>query len=280
MNNQSKNQFDSQLYGMTTLIKTENNAGSGFFYQVLTPKDPNTTGGQWRKIEGIYLITNKHVALPNNNTPQKLVFHLREISNNKVEWLPIEIKQDELKGRILLHQNSEVDIVAIKIDDLIINITKSNKKIMSPGTLTNDHLPSNSPLSVDVTTDIIVASYPRLFHDTENKFPIVKSGIIASGWGLKFQGMPYFLIDAQLFPGSSGGLVISKPTNFAMINNNFKYNKEKDFVFLGVYSGDFNYEETLSSGNLTLILKNPYGLGIVWYSDLIPEIINNGIKLQ
>ena len=31
---------------MTTLIKTENNAGSGFFYQVLTPKDPNITGGE------------------------------------------------------------------------------------------------------------------------------------------------------------------------------------------------------------------------------------------
>ena len=73
----------------------------------------------------------------------------------------------------------------------------------------------------------------------------MKSGIIASAWGYNFNGLPIFQIDAQLFPGSSGGLVISKPTNIAMIDGNLKYNKIKQFVFLGVYSGEFKWYENI-----------------------------------
>ena len=92
-----------------------------------------------------------------------------------------------------------------------------------PTTLSNVNLPENQPLSIDVTSDIIVASYPKRFYDKLNKFSIVKSVIIASTWGSYFSGLPIFQIDAQLFPGSSGGLVISKPTNIAMIDGSLRY---------------------------------------------------------
>jgi hypothetical protein len=52
-----------------------------------------------------------------------------------------------------------------------------------------------------------------------------------------------FQIDSQLFPGSSGGLVISKPVNIAVIDGELKYNQSKQFVFLGVYSGEFTWDE-------------------------------------
>ena len=51
-----------------------------------------------------------------------------------------------------------------------------------------------------------------------NLFPIVKSGIIASRWKTGFKGKPYFLIDAKLFPGSSGSVVITKPADFVIRN--------------------------------------------------------------
>lgn len=183
---------------------------------------------------------------------------------------------------MLLHQNTNVDVVAIKVDDLIIDIIRNNpnRKFIIGGSLSNDNLPSNSPLNIDVTSDIIVASYPRGFYDIANKFPIVKSGIISSGWGLHFNNNPVFLIDAQLFPGSSGGLVISKPTNIAMIEGKLMHCNEKQFVFLGVYSGEPVQQcAPFDLGDMTIIRRNSYGLGNVWYSDLIPEILNNNIKL-
>ena len=146
--------------------------------------------------------------------------------------------------------------------------------------MTNDNLPSNSQLEIEVSSDIIVASYPRGFYDNVNKFPIVKSGIISSAWGRNFNGKPMFLIDAQLFPGSSGGLVISKPTNIAMIDGKLMYNKVKQFVLLGVYSGEpIQRYDPVEIGDITVVRKSSYGLGNVWYSSLIHDIITIGIRL-
>ena len=282
--------FDKDLYGLTTLIECGTaqfkSQGSGFYYNEISPKDPNIDGGQWREIKGIYLITNRHVALPKINEcevlPDYFVFNLREVVDDKVEWVPITLSQEQLKQRLLLHNNNDVDVVAIKVDDVIIDLVSHNsdRSFIIGGSLSNDNLPINSPIKIDVTSDIIVASYPRGFYDITNKFPIVKSGIISSGWGLQFNSMPVFLIDAQLFPGSSGGLVISKPTNIAMINGQLMHSKEKQFVFLGVYSGEPVQQcAPFDIGDMTIIRKNSYGLGTVWYSNLISDIISNGIHL-
>lgn len=282
--------FDKDLFGITTLIEcgTESfkSQGSGFYYNELSPQDPNIKGGQWRKINGTYLITNRHVALPRLNDkellPDYFVFNLRENVNDNVEWLQIRLNTDQLKERLILHPDQTIDVVVIKVDDLIIDTLKNNpdKKIIVGSCLTNDNLPSNSPLEMEVTSDIIVASYPRGFYDKVNKFPIVKSGIISSAWGLNFNGKPMFLIDAQLFPGSSGGLVISKPTNIAMIDGKLMRNKVKQFVFLGVYSGEpIQQYNPVEIGDITVVRKSSYGLGNVWYSSLIPDIITNGIHL-
>ena len=85
-----------------------------------------------------------------------------------------------------------------------------------------------------------------------------------------------FQIDAQLFPGSSGGLVISKPTNIAMIDQQIKYSKIKQFVFLGIYSGEYLWQEKLTVDGKAVEVNRSYGLGNVWYSSLVPEIINAG----
>lgn len=49
------NNFNNALYGLTTLIECGTtqfkSQGSGFYYNVITPKDPNIEGGQWRAIE-------------------------------------------------------------------------------------------------------------------------------------------------------------------------------------------------------------------------------------
>lgn len=282
--------FDKNLYGLTTLIECGTaqfkSQGSGFYYNEISPKDPNIDSGQWREIKGTYLITNRHVALPKINEcevlPDYFIFNLREVVDDKVEWVPITLSQEQLKQRLLLHNNNDVDVVAIKVDDVIIDLVSHNsdRSFIIGGSLSNDNLPINSPIKIDVTSDIIVASYPRGFYDITNKFPIVKSGIISSGWGLQFNSMPVFLIDAQLFPGSSGGLVISKPTNIAMINGQLMHSKEKQFVFLGVYSGEPVQQcAPFDIGDMTIIRKNSYGLGTVWYSNLISDIISNGIHL-
>ena len=288
--------FENQLFAITTIILTKYGEGgkvytgtaSGFYYTILTPTDPQKKGPQWNRIDGQWLITNKHVILQKVNGVEhiidELTFCLREVTGDKIKWLPITINRDEIIERTRIHQTDNIDVVAIDVSEIIkeklLEGTKTGKQIMIPGALSNINLPENQPLIVDVTSDIVVASYPKGFYDEVNKFPIVKSGIIASGWGMQFKGNPIFEIDAQLFPGSSGGLVITKPTNVALFDGNLHKSETKQFVFLGVYSGEYVWKEEINNADGTKSYQDrSYGLGNVWYSYLIPEIISTGRSL-
>jgi len=298
INTKNDNTFESQLFSITTIIrsylikdgKTYSSQGSGFYYNQVSPSDPNKSGPQWYRVDKFWLVTNRHVVLTEIDgveyIPDRFDFFIRENINGLIQWKPISLTRAQLLSSLKLHKQNEIDVALVEISPYIQEIIDeiSGKpeiqNIYLPSALSNTNLPENQPLSIDVTSDIIVASYPQGFYDKLNKFPIVKSGIIASAWGYNFNGLPIFQIDAQLFPGSSGGLVISKPTNIAMIDGNLKYNKIKQFVFLGVYSGEFKWYENIDIGGNIIRMGNSYGLGNVWYSYLIPEIISDGVKFH
>ena len=280
--------FDDMLYGMTTIIEAHigpyQSQGSGFFYNALGAKDPSKEE-QWRKIEGTWLVTNRHVALPKINDkemiPDIFTFNLRQIINEKVQWLPISLSKDEYIKRLKVHNNNLGDVAVIEVGDLIIDQIKQGISLMNFAGLTSDHLPENSKLTVNVGDEILVAGYPRGFYDMENKFPIVKAGVISSKWGCNFNGNPLFLIDSKLFPGSSGSVVLTKPQYIAMIDGNLMYNKNGSYLFLGIYSGEpIRKNAPIELEDITIIKKDSYNVGNVWYSTLVPEIIADGIRIN
>lgn len=289
--------FERELFSITTLIGTHvihdgsvvvHNA-TGFYYNEMTPTVPTKKGPQWHRIDKYWLITNRHVVLPKVNgvecVPISFTFYLRRSSGNNIEWEPINIDKDKLLKILRLHPDPRVDVAAIDVSELIRDCIKNELaatpgqcNLLVPTTLSATNLPTNQPIQIDVTSDIIVASYPKGFHDHVNKFPIVKSGIVASAWGYNFRGLPMFEIDAQLFPGSSGGLVLSKPTQITMIDGKLHYSTKKEFVFLGIYSGEYKWDDTIEVDGKEVTIKKSFGLGNVWYSYLVPQIIKNGVS--
>lgn len=290
--------FDNELWGLTTIIKADFGMhgqiqASGFYYSTLSPKNQDAglyykQNGSWQYVEAQWLITNRHVVLReidgNEVLPDTFIFCIREQRTNSIDWVPITLSKDELIKRLKLHKDTNVDIAAVNVSQgaqgLFFDkwLQDSKRNFIFPIALNNETLPNSSPITIDATSDVIVASYPKGFYDQANKFPIVKSGIVASAWGLPFNGKPIFLIDAQLFPGSSGGLVISKPSNITMIDEQLAYSKTKQFAFLGVYSGEPVNPEAFRVGSTPI--KGSYGLGNVWYSYLVPDIIKNGVQVS
>ena len=283
---------NQQILEMTTIVNCTSSKykytsqGSGFFYSELAkePTGPINEEKQigWCKVLGTWLITNRHVVFPRidgtvkgkqiETVPDSFTFNFKEVVGGNVLWIPLTLSQKELLARTFLHQDDTIDVVAIKVDDFSANLmsSKAHPGMISDIKVTDRDLPSSSPLTIEATSDVIICSYPRGFYDIVNKFPIVKSGIIASSWGKPFNGTRTFLIDSNLFPGSSGGLVLSKPTDIALINDEVMHSDHKHYVFLGVYSGEYHYVVNNPDGSQKV---EPYGLGIVWYSDLVPEII-------
>jgi hypothetical protein len=274
--------------GITTLIKSgmPNGycQGTAFYYQKLEKKDP-LKGGQWRVVENTWLVTNRHVVLPKINNqeiiPENFSFHLRKIENSKLSWDPITLDKKELLDRALFHKDRDIDVCVIKVMDLLINRIKDNKNYMPWYAVHEEQLPGNNNISVEVADDAVVIGYPRGYYDETHLFPIVKSGIIASQWGVPFQGNPYFIIDAKLFPGSSGSIVVTKPQEIAVVDGQIMYAKEKQFAFLGIYSGEpFLQEQPIEFDDMTIVRKRGFDLGIVWYGTILNEIIENGISLK
>ncbi|MCH8230625.1 MAG: hypothetical protein IIA53_09885 [Chloroflexi bacterium] len=61
---------------------------------------------------------------------------------------------------------------------------------------------------IDAFEEVIFVGYPVGMYDTKNFTPIMRSGTTATPVQLDYQGKPAFLIDASVFPGSSGSPVM------------------------------------------------------------------------
>ena len=258
--------------------------GTGFYYNKFAPKTQD--GPHYRRIDQMWLVTNRHVLLPTPNeseiAPSTITFHLRKITElGSLIWDPIKLTTKDIEQRGRFHPNKSVDVAAVHILDLLTNRLEAGGQYAPPYALSSGRLPGQNYEDIEATSDIIVVGYPRGFYDNTNLFPIVKSGIVASRWGAGFNGNPYFLIDAKLFPGSSGSVVISKPNAIMVKNGEVMFAQEKQFAFLGIFSGEPTYQEApVAIGDLTITQSSGFNLGIVWYAHLVDEIIDNGISLS
>ncbi len=62
--------------------------------------------------------------------------------------------------------------------------------------------------ALDAIEELIFVGYPDGRWDSANQTPIVRRGITATPVWLDYDGLPYFLIDGAVFPGSSGSPVL------------------------------------------------------------------------
>jgi len=269
---------------ITASFQTNSWSGSGFFFHEEHDDNPELKDPKWLRIDNVWLVTNRHVLLFRDENkeeyvPESLTLHLRKIDplTNAITWHPITLTKPELINRIRLHTNPDVDIAAIQISDLLKTAIDSVKHLTQWSAVSERNLPGKNKISVEVADDALVIGYPKGYYDDVNCFPIVKSGIISTRWGSPFRGKPYFLIDAKLFPGSSGSLVISRPTHQVVENGQMYLSAGKQFAFLGVFSGEpYRNTKPIELDNMTIIVKDGFNLGIVWYSYLVVEIIKSG----
>ena len=280
--------IDDKLSRISTLIEvttgTGTYQGTGFFYNQLAPR--NKQGPHYRHIEAMWVVTNRHVLLPEQQSaglmPLAVTLYVRKLTESGLLiWDPIKLSPEEVENLARFHRNKAIDVAALNILDRVTERVKSSEQYVAPYGLSVEDLPGDNSVDVEVASDIVVVGYPRGYYDKINLFPIVKSGIVASRWGVGFQSNPYFLIDAKLFPGSSGSVVLSKPNDLMVKDGQIMYAKEKRFSLLGIFSGEPKFEEApVEVGDLIVTHRSGFNLGIVWYGELIEEVISQGVSLS
>ncbi len=130
--------------------------------------------------------------------------------------------------------------------------------------------------------DIFFIGYPRGIYDSYNNIPIIRKGINATPIIFDYNNLPVFLIDASVYPGSSGSPVFLCDTGGYGLKNKF-YDGTR-IVFLGILSTAFKNEEGKFLINIdfksfeSVIEKTHLDIGVVIKPMVIIQLINKYLK--
>jgi hypothetical protein len=168
--------------------------GTGFVYAVETEQGT-----------AHFLVTNKHVLDGAKAITVRMV--------RSRDGLPLlgEATDITLQGVTeeswVGHPDPEVDVAVLALAPVI----KAMEDRGAPPffrSLMPEHLPSSSLLDeLDAIEQVTFVGYPNGLYDTANLLPIARRGSTATPLDVDYQGKPAFLIDASVFPGSSGSPV-------------------------------------------------------------------------
>lgn len=226
----------------------------------------------------IYLISNRHIFYRNEQYPDSIRFSVAgklEGSEDR-SWFPITLSQDYIKRNIIVGNNVDLDVAAIYIDSIIDHYN-------SDGALLDTLRPLNryvmeyeaKSITPKIGDRVIILGYPQGFYDEINKYPVAKSGIIASSYGVNYNGDKQFLIDAKLYPSSSGSLVLWQPSRFDVIDKQVGMYEDKPFIPLGIYSGErFVIGDRIETDEQIVFEKRTMDFGYVWYLTTISDLID------
>jgi len=151
---------------------------------------------------GPYLVTNKHVVLPNDSPdPDYLTVYsrnTRDVRSPTRHHINLYDSTGEKRWRD--HpENPEIDIVLIPLDIEI----KSASAFHRGDLLSDPHNVAGGEMAQ-------VVGYPEVLPNF-HKFPILRQALISSPFQVAYYDSPFFVIDAQLHDGMSGSPVIYSP---------------------------------------------------------------------
>jgi S1-C subfamily serine protease len=219
------------------------------------------TGFFYRNADNKYLITNRHVVINEGRHfyPDSLTIRIHtnrgDLSQNRDVAIPLyDADRRPLWLQHPRHANA-VDVVAININSLV--QTQDFLTFLSA----DNFLPQDMILNLGDA--VLVLGYPLSFYDRAHNLPIAKAGTLASPFGVPFEERPHFLIDASLQEGTSGSPVLL-PSGLArrVSGTTVTVAMEPSNHLLGIHSAEY------SADGIGL------GLHVVWYSELIQEIVS------
>ena len=276
--------FDDMFLNSTVLVKyqvdaTHESRGSGFLIFAPVASTPKETSYK------VFLVTNKHV-LPHEHGAANITMRVAvrgEGRDAEVKDITVSIlgSDGNYLRAVRLHPDSAVDVAVV---DVTSNLVKEHADIFhrvdeTHKAVTTDLLLAKEDLkdaAVGIGTQIYLLGYPDGIYDPRNVSPILRIGIVATephedfafnpelrhSYGLPSK-IPGFLIDANVFPGSSGSMVIRR-TN--IVHGSSPGGKASVAYILGIVSMSIPIDDLGSTQRM--------GLGVVYSASSIKELID------
>lgn len=238
----------------------------------------------------IFLITNKHVLPPEGHEQDvKLRVVVRDSAGaTKVENVSVPIigANGKYLNTVRVHPDPDTDVAAVMITSaafgakfqLLVDAIQTRKYLDMSMLMTSEKMKQRE---IGVGTNVYLLGYPAAIFDPRNTSAILRTGIVATdpleGFSFneslrKTMSFPEhingFLIDANVYPGSSGSLVVLAPESFRSSDVPATQKSiERHPAIMGIAAGSIPiFDPSLRS-------YERIGLGIVFSADCIRDVI-------
>ena len=215
----------------------------------------NATGFFFERDERLFLVTSRHVMIdePSKHFPDRLEIELHIDADNVASSTGFSIPLYR-KGKSVWRQGEdtagEIDVAVIELERAALPAT-TDYRAFTPKHL---HDPEDQ---IEIGASLLIVGFPLGFHDTLHHMPVVRHAVIASSFGLRFQGKGYFLTDARTHRGTSGApVVMRRPAADLSLG-------DLPWMLLGVHSA------RLDEGSRDKEIDEALGLNCAWYADIL-----------
>ncbi len=235
--------IDSLLLAATRIATFEHQRGltnaSGFFFE----RDGR-----------LYLVTSRHVLIdaPSKHHPNRIEIELHTQAHDLAKSVSVSLmlyQDGKSQWRQGTDTSGEIDVAVIELD----------RATLPPTVLLCAFTPAHLQQlddRVEVGSSALIVGFPLGFHDTLHHLPVVRQSVIASAFGLRFQGLGYFLTDARTHRGTSGAPVVLRDALAAP-------GAALPWKLLGVHSA------RLDMAGRDLVQDESLGLNCAWYADML-----------
>ena len=215
----------------------------------------NATGFFFERDGQLFLVTNRHVVLDevSGHRPDRLEIELHVDPENVAITTQFSIplyRGTQAAWREGTDAAGTVDVVVLRLERAAL----PHALLVQP--FTPDHLVEQLD-EIEVGTRVLIVGFPLGFHDTWHHLPVVRQAVIASAFGLRFQGQGYFLTDARMHRGTSGAPVVARMTAQRSGRGNLPW------MLLGVHAARMDVTNRDADQDERL------NLNCAWYADIV-----------
>ena len=215
----------------------------------------SASGFFFERGDRLFLVTSRHVMIdePSKHFPDRMEIELHIDPDNMASSTGFSIPLYQ-KGKSIWRQGLDtagaIDVAVIEIERAALPKTTVYRAY------TPQHLHDTNE-QVEIGTSLLIVGFPLGFHDALHHTPVVRHAVVASSFGLRFQGEGYFLTDARMHRGTSGAPVVMRASGQAAATDDLPW------ILLGVHSAQFDV------GTRDLELDEALGLNCAWYADIL-----------
>lgn len=220
--------------------------------------------------ENTYLVTNRHVLTREEQEDPESIRIFTRGNPDFAERSYHDIQLDDHSELAAFSDDEqEIDVVVIpldfKLDSVNHRIGIYDERPPETGSLaynTDSILSEKDRVLAGNKSEIV--GYPGQYVDQQFDFPVTRSAVVSSQYGFPYNGLPIFLTDARMHPGTSGSPVLAGP--LTLMNKGGIDLWGPAYKLLGVHSATL----TQPMGDTSRL-----DLNTAWYAELIDGLIDS-----